>query len=745
MKKILFLFAIILCILFSINISAATLTGYVWPASDVSMSQGYYPPGNSAGHSTHRGIDITGAYGTPIKAVNSGTVVCASKDSTSANSYCYNCTATGAGYHVLIRHNDGLLSIYSHLSDINVSTGASVTAGQIIGKMGSTGNSTGTHLHFAMYRNSFRNENSVNPLSFISPFSNITATNITNTSATLYAYFGASATNIDSAGFYIGTSTSNMKKYSETINSNGVDSNGNYITHLYYSTSKWHGSLEPATKYYYKFWMKAYDTVYETDIYTFTTAGCQHSWNGAILSNVPNCNLGGSVTLTCEKCGATKTHIFDTIIHEYETKFTIDKKATCTERGIKSQHCRLCDAKTNITSIPATGHSLNTSNAIAHCTNTIIDLIKCNTCNNIVPYTVQPCGHQFQSTYTTDKAATCTTVGTKSRHCTRCDEKTSITTIPASGHTWDSGKTTQTSSCNNSGIKTYTCTTCNITKTEALSSTDHSWGEWNTLTQATCTSTGLSQRKCLKCSATESNIIKQTAHTYNSTPTIDKEANCTNKGISSIHCSTCDNKINITSIEATGHQWSDWLTEKAATNTESGLLQRKCKKCYITEQKTTMPLFDEKHKHTYSEWIIVTDATCTSTGKSERTCTDCGGIETIDISVTAHSLGSWVVVEDATPTQSGFAERKCSVCNYVEQSPFSYGIDLNKQNASISSENNIVTPTPTNKPDNLSQNNKTIFKSILGSPKLIISIGIIIFFVLVCTVYYIVVLSKKKK
>ncbi len=84
--------------------------------------------------SPHRGLDIAAPTGTPIKAAASGTVVSAGY----SGSY---------GNMILISHGNGLQTLYGHCSVLNVSKGQAVTQGQIIGKVGTTGNVTGPHLH----------------------------------------------------------------------------------------------------------------------------------------------------------------------------------------------------------------------------------------------------------------------------------------------------------------------------------------------------------------------------------------------------------------------------------------------------------------------------------------------------------------------------------------------------------------------------------------------------------------------
>lgn len=114
---------------------------------------------NPAG-SAHTGADIAGSgiNGKPIKAMADGTVTTASYGS------------YGYGNYVIINHGknttDGnvYISLYGHASSLAVSKGQKVTKGQVIAYVGSTGNSTGSHLHFEVYQNGKR----VNPLQFYS-------------------------------------------------------------------------------------------------------------------------------------------------------------------------------------------------------------------------------------------------------------------------------------------------------------------------------------------------------------------------------------------------------------------------------------------------------------------------------------------------------------------------------------------------------------------------------------------------
>jgi murein DD-endopeptidase MepM/ murein hydrolase activator NlpD len=123
----------------------ALATGqFTWPVQGTITSLYGYRWGT-----THRGVDIGAPTGTPIKASDTGLVTQAGWNG-------------GLGYSVTIEHGNGYTTIYGHMSKVLVSSGKIVTKGDIIGKVGSTGQSTGPHLHFQVERNTV----AVNPLQF---------------------------------------------------------------------------------------------------------------------------------------------------------------------------------------------------------------------------------------------------------------------------------------------------------------------------------------------------------------------------------------------------------------------------------------------------------------------------------------------------------------------------------------------------------------------------------------------------
>lgn len=104
---------------------------------DAGLGTAYRVSGSSWSSGYHTGVDFPVATGTAVKSVGPGQVVSAG-------------WAGAYGYQIVIRHTDGRYSQYAHLSALGVKAGQQVSGGQRIGRSGSTGNSTGPHLHFEM-------------------------------------------------------------------------------------------------------------------------------------------------------------------------------------------------------------------------------------------------------------------------------------------------------------------------------------------------------------------------------------------------------------------------------------------------------------------------------------------------------------------------------------------------------------------------------------------------------------------
>lgn len=123
----------------------------IWPVQGCStyISSPYGPRWGTI----HRGIDITGGniYGKNVVAVASGKVILALN------------TSTGYGRYVIVDHGNGVATLYAHCSQLKVSVGQKVSQGQTIALVGSTGNSTGPHLHFEVRINGEK----VNPANYL--------------------------------------------------------------------------------------------------------------------------------------------------------------------------------------------------------------------------------------------------------------------------------------------------------------------------------------------------------------------------------------------------------------------------------------------------------------------------------------------------------------------------------------------------------------------------------------------------
>ncbi len=128
-------------------IGGATGTGtFVWPVTTRWLSGTDYT-------ALHLGVDLAAAVGQPVFAADSGVVTFAGWSN------------WGYGNMVMLDHGNGWTTLYSHFSQWNVSCGQSVNKGQIVGLAGSTGNSTGPHLHFEMNFQGSR----PNPFSYLPP------------------------------------------------------------------------------------------------------------------------------------------------------------------------------------------------------------------------------------------------------------------------------------------------------------------------------------------------------------------------------------------------------------------------------------------------------------------------------------------------------------------------------------------------------------------------------------------------
>ena len=131
---------------------------FIYPVGSYTFTQSYgcspywFEPWEPAfGCNFHNGIDLANVWGTPLLAADGGVV-----------EYAGWCDC-GLGYYVKIDHGNGFKTVYGHMGELWVASGEAVSQGDRIGAMGSTGNSTGPHIHFMVELNG----STVDPLEYL--------------------------------------------------------------------------------------------------------------------------------------------------------------------------------------------------------------------------------------------------------------------------------------------------------------------------------------------------------------------------------------------------------------------------------------------------------------------------------------------------------------------------------------------------------------------------------------------------
>ena len=297
----------------------------------------------------------------------------------------------------------------------------------------------------------------------------------------------------------------------------------------------------------------------------------------------------------CSLCGgknATATHTYG--------PWTIDTKATnCTATsgtaaGSKHRNCTVCNYKQ--TAIAADG------------------------------------SHNWNSTYTIDKAATCYSNGSKSIHCKECSatkDTTTIARVSCNESAWSSISDTR---------HKRSCSICG-----GVTTAPHTFGSWvidSVPTDCTATSgtqAGSKHRNCSGCGYKQTAIVADGSHNWNSTYTVDKASTCTVQGSKSIHCKDCSKTKSTTAIALNTHNYGAWTTADSSN-----------------------------HKHTCSSCGNVETAAHsggTATCKATAVCTGCG--TSYGSKNTANHTGGTQVVnaKEATIEAEGYTgDTVCKGC-----------------------------------------------------------------------------------
>lgn len=360
-----------------------------------------------------------------------------------------------------------------------------------------------------------------------------------------------------------------------------------------------------------------------------------HQWNDTTITIQPTCTKLGEKTIECVVCHDTKKEVLDSLGHNFDTTFTIDKEPWCKSTGSKSHHClnEGCDVIIDITSIAALGHNMvfDTISVKPTCTEEGESIYKCTRCDVKETHKIDTLGHIFADTFTVDKKATCKEEGIESRHCNRegCIAKID---------------------------------------TRKISKTSHLWVDGEVITQATCLQDGLMKFKCQTCGIKHDSIITKLGHDWEKDYTEDEPATCYKIGSKSKHCSRCDARTGTTIIPKLVHLEGPAVRENIVepTCTERGSYDNvircvRCNELLKTEKKNTPAL---GHDYEESEEYLLTP-TCTQQGLALFTCTRCGNTRTETVDSLGHTPSEEYTI-DKVPScmEPGTKSKHCIRCEY---------------------------------------------------------------------------------
>ncbi len=409
---------------------AATL---VWPVpGHKNLSQGFYY--NNA-NEYHYGIDISDGSitGATIVAAMGGTVKYVRNCTQHHPGSQHNCYGFGTG--VVIIGDDGRAYQYAHMQGgsvpSNVYVGARVEAGQMIGRVGQTGDATGPHLHFGISNGQNYWENNVDPMLETyadGPSVGVEWINeqIQTWDTNCYVYSRATTSvkgTFSSGGITLWDSKGNVV----ATRDDSVNWTGTYLNVGYNITEEIGVTLTPGTAYKYQLRAVFNGKTYTKEGTVTTTGQAPHTHYYTATVTAPTCTTKGYTTHTCA-CGNSYVDTYtDALGHAWDNG-KVTKQPTETETGTKTFTCTRCgETKTEI--IPKLTHE-----------------------------------HSYKAVVT---APTCTEKGYTTHTCACGDSYVDSYVLPL-GHDWGSGKVTKEPTATENGIKTYICARCGETKTEVI-------------------------------------------------------------------------------------------------------------------------------------------------------------------------------------------------------------------------------------------------------------------------------------
>ncbi len=360
-----------------------------------------------------------------------------------------------------------------------------------------------------------------------------------------------------------------------------------------------------------------------------------HSWDDGFVDKKPTCVTKGIKIFQCtiNSCKGTKEEEIEELGHDFVEIFITDSFPTCTKPGKMSWHCSRCKEVDNITEIPARGHKWGEGDTIAFptCETEGMILYTCTAygCGATDTTYIPSLGHAWDEGIVSQEP-TCTQEGALFHLCTREDCEATLTEgIEPLGHDFDQEFTVDLpATCIRSGKQSQHCSRCNeTTNSTFIPALGHSWGEPTTVISATCTTSGIISYSCIhdNCQQTRTQVTDKLGHDFSSKYTVDIAATCTKEGKKSKHCTRCSEKIESTSIPATGHMASDTLIDRkiAASCTEPGYTSYviNCLNCHkeLWRSSVSTPATG----HDWDEGVFVIAPTTENTGKKMYTCHNC--------------------------------------------------------------------------------------------------------------------------
>ena len=379
---------------------------------------------------------------------------------------------------------------------------------------------------------------------------------------------------------------------------------------------------------------------------TIKTEAKGHKWNEGKVTTEPICTEEGVKTFECMVCGKTKTEKVSALGHDWAEDFTVDKEATCEETGLKSIHCKRCDERKEITTIPAKGH--------------VKGEVKIE---NATESTCEKGGSYDEVVY-----------------CTVCNKELSRTTVKteALGHKWNDGKITTQPTCTEEGVKTFQCMVCGKTKTEKVSALGHDWAEDFTVDkEATCEETGLKSIHCKRCDERkEITTIPAKGHVKGKVKIENATESTCEKGGSYdevVYCTVCNKELSRTTVktEAKGHVKGEVKIENATESTcEKGGSYDEVVYCTVCNKELSRTTVKTEAKgHVKGEVKIenATESTCEKGGSYDEVvyCTVCNkelSRTTVKTEALGHKWNDGKITTQPTCTEEGVKTFQCMVC-----------------------------------------------------------------------------------